>query len=81
MNKEYFIKQTYIPLQHLHQNVLKDKNPANGVQFGVHLRDTEKKTLKNLSSLKTNKANSDKTKINQVQKKIILDKSLLTIPT
>ena len=59
-----------------HKNVWKDKNPANGLHFGVHLINTEKKTLKNLSSLKTNNTNSDKTKKNQVQKKIILDKSL-----
>ena len=34
-------------------------------------------TLKSLSSLKTYNANSDKTKINQVQKKIILYRSCL----
>ena len=64
MNNEYFIKQTYIPLEHLHQNVWKDNNPANVLQFGVHLRDTEKKTLKKLSSPKTNKASSDKNQKN-----------------
>ena len=54
MNNEYFIKQTYSPFEHIHKNVWKHKNPANVLHFGVHLRDTEKKTLKILSSPKTN---------------------------
>ena len=52
----------------------KINNPANGLPFCVHLRDTEKKTLKKLSSLKTNNANFDKTNKNLVQKKIFLSK-------
>ena len=47
----------------------------------LHLKDTKKKTLKNLKSFKIKHANSDKTKINQVQKKLILDKSLSIRPT
>ena len=60
---EYFIKQPYIPLEYLHQNVSKDKNLANGLQFVMHLKDTKKKTHKNLSSLKTYNTNSEEKEI------------------
>ena len=52
----------------------KRNNSANGLPFCLHLRDTDKMTLKNITSLKNNNANSDKTKINQVQKKIFYTK-------
>ena len=54
LNNKYFIKKPYVQLEHLHKNVWKDQNQANVLQFGVHLRDTKKKTINNLSSLKTN---------------------------
>ena len=44
---EYFIKMTYILHDDLCQNVLKEKNQARKLKFGVHLRNTEEKTHKN----------------------------------
>ena len=47
INNEYFVKLTYIPLEDVCQNVLKEKNQARKLKFGVHLRITENKTHKN----------------------------------
>ena len=42
------MKKTYIPLEDLHQNVLKEeeKNQDRKLKFGVHIRNTKKKTQK-----------------------------------
>ena len=41
------MKKTHIPLEDLCPNILKGKNQGRKLKFGVHLRNTEKSTLKN----------------------------------
>ena len=66
-------EQTYTSLELLEEFSIKmsekTKNPADGLQFGVDLRDTKKKTLKNINSLtkqsltKTKKISKEKSYI------------------